>query len=179
MINRRAALKQFLLIGAGAAIVPGCLPGNDKALQALNNISITRQQEQTIEALAGIILPATKTPGAKEIQAPAFVLTMVDDCYKKEDQALFIKGLEAFEAFAKEKTGKAFIEADAAAQNNIISALQAKQGDAATDSLLYFYTKTRALTIQAYTSSKFYMTNIKGYKMLPGTFKGCVPLLNT
>jgi hypothetical protein len=46
----------------------------------------------------------------------------------------------------------------------------------ADDAISFFYQGTRGLTIEAYTTCEYYLTKIRGYKMIPGKFQGCVPL---
>jgi hypothetical protein len=42
---------------------------------------------------------------------------------------------------------------------------------------LQFYKTTKRHTVQAFTTSKQYMTEVRHYKIVPGSnFKGCVPL---
>ncbi|HEV2478171.1 MAG TPA: hypothetical protein VGS79_00845, partial [Puia sp.] len=42
--------------------------------------------------------------------------------------------------------------------------------------LIFFYTTTKKLTIQAYTSSQYYLTKIQVYELVPGRWHGCVPV---
>ena len=108
-VNRRTVIKQFLFVSAGAVILPACLQEDKgKSSVLLKNFQLSGQQEKTLEELTETIIPATTTPGAKAVYAHLFVLKMLDDCYKKEDQQKFVKGLEQFEKTVQQKFDQPF-----------------------------------------------------------------------
>ncbi len=174
MPNRRVAIQQLLFICAGTVILPSCLQNNGKASILLKRISISADQEKMLAGLAETILPKTDSPGAWDLSAHLFALKMVDDCFPKQNQEKFELGLKGFEKFAKEKSGKSFVDCSGLQKNAIVSDLDGKKNDDAN--LNFFYQSVKKLTIQAYNTSQFYLTNIRGYKMIPGKFQGCVPL---
>lgn len=174
IVDRRSAIRQLLFVSAGIAILPACLQ-DDKAKSSvlLKNMKLSGAQEKMLEELTETIIPATDTPGAKAIYAHLFVLKMLDDCRSKKDQEQFMKGMELFEKKSKEELKKSFADATPAEREKWIAALEkAKDIDPA---LAMFYQSTRGYTIEAYTSSKFYLTNVQVYKLVPGKFKGCMP----
>ena len=175
-MNRRAAIRNVVIFSAGAALLPSCMQDTGKASILLKKISISSDQEKLLAELTETILPKTDGPGAKDISAHLFALMMVDDCYKKEDQQKFMAGIIAFEAKAKKQFGKPFIDCNAKEKEGLLTELEAnRSGD---ENLAYFYSTVKKLTIQAYTTSKFYLTNVKVYKLVPGPFSGCVPVKN-
>ncbi len=140
---------------------------------SLKNISITGNQEKLLAELSETIIPATDAPGAKDLSAHLFVLKMVDDCYTKADKQKFMSGFNAFEKNAQQKQGKSFADCNSSQRDSIVAALEnTKKVD---DDLSFFYKTVKGLTIQAYTTSQFYLTKINIYKMIPGRFQGCVP----
>jgi hypothetical protein len=174
MPNRRVAIQQLLLIWAGVALLPSCLHNEQKVSIPLKLIHIDPDDENMLAELAETILPKTDTPGAKDLSAHLFALKMVDDCYSKTNQDKYIQGMKDFESYVKKKTGKTFAENDAAGKQAIVADLdQQKSSD---DGMAFFYQSTKKLTIQAYTTCEYYMTKIRGYKLIPGKFQGCVPL---
>jgi len=131
------------------------------------------EDENMLAELAETIIPKTETPGAKDLMAHLFVLKMVDDCAEKKDQEKYIQGMKAFEEWVKKKTSKTFVENSPAERNAIVAELDHQKSD---DAISFFYQGTKELTIEAYTTCEYYMTKIRGYKMIPGKFQGCVPL---
>lgn len=174
MPNRRVAIQQLLFICAGTVLLPSCLQNNEKASIPLKKISISADQEKMLAGLVETILPKTDSPGAKDLSAHLFALKMVDDCFPKANQEKFELGMKGFEKFAKEKSGKSLVDCNVQQKNAIVADLDSKRNDDAN--LSFFYQSVKRLTIQAYSTSQFYLTNIRGYKMIPGKFQGCVPL---
>lgn len=174
MQDRRTTLKQIIFLSAAAAIVPSCVQEKSKASVELKNISIDGDEEKMLADISETIIPKTDIPGAKDIAAHLFALKMVDDCFAKEDQQKFVSGMKAFEDFSKTKSGKTFSDADATAKDAIIKELDGKKD--AKDDLSFFYGSMKRLTVQAYTTSKYYLTNIKHFSLIPGKFQGCVPV---
>ncbi len=173
-MQRRTLLKQMMYVTGGVIFLPSCLHHADKASILLKQISIDGDDEKTMAELCETIIPATDTPGAKDLSAHLFALMMVDDCYKKEDQQKFMKGLKAFNDKSKKDFNKSFVDLSPAEKQSLLDSLEAqKEGK---DDLSYFYSTTKKLTIQAYTTSKFYLTKVQVYELVPGRYHGCVPV---
>ena len=176
MVNRRKAIQQFLFVSAGIAFLPACLQDDkSKSSVVLKNLQVSGQQEKNLAALTETIIPTTDTPGARDVSAHLFVLKMLDDCYKKEDQQKYLGGMEAFEKAVAAKFSKPFDQCSKTEQASILAGINGKKD---TGELSFFYATTKKLTIQAYTTSKFYLTKLQVYKMVPGKYQGCVPVKN-
>jgi hypothetical protein len=174
MPNRRVAIQQLLMIWAGVALLPSCLNNEQKVTIPLKFIHIEPGDETMLAELAETILPKTDTPGARDLSAHLFALKMVDDCYTKPNREKYEQGLNAFHVYVEKKTGKSFIENDTAEKQAIVAELDRQKPS--DDALSFFYQSTKKLTVQAYTTCEYYLTKIRGYKMIPGKFQGCVPL---
>jgi hypothetical protein len=172
-LNRREALKQFVFVSAGMALIPSCMQDRSKSSLLLKKINISSADESMLAELSETIIPKTKSPGAKDISAHLFVLKMVDDCTKKEDQEKFVKGLKEFNDLCKATVGKEFITCSADERSKVLTSIIAKK-DEENDLNLFFKTVKR-YTIQAYTSSDFFLTKVQVYELVPGRFHGCVP----
>lgn len=172
VIPRRELLKQILFVSAGSALIPACLLNQKKTGIALKHISITADQEALMASLADVIIPTTDTPGAKELHADLFVWKMLDDCTGKADQDKFMQGLNDFSQYAQTKTGKFFNRATVAEQASLLTEIEAKKDK--NEAMVAFYQMAKRLTVQAYTSSEFYLTKVQLYEQIPGRFHGCV-----
>ena len=73
-LNRREALKQFVFVSAGMALIPSCMQDRSKSSMLLKKINISSADESMLAELSETILPKTATPGAKDISAHLFVL---------------------------------------------------------------------------------------------------------
>ena len=177
MTNRRIAIQQLLLIWAGVALLPSCLHNEQKVSIPLKLIHIDPDDENMMAELAETILPKTDTPGARDLSAHLFALKMVDDCFTKANQEKYIQGMKEFESFVMKKTGKPFAENSANEKKAIVAELDLQKP--ADTGMLFFYQSTKKLTVEAYNTCEYYLTKIRGYKMLPGKFQGCIPYKRT
>lgn len=173
LVDRRSAIKQFLIVSVGITFLPAC-KGENKPSIALKNLDISGDDEALLAGLSETLIPTTDTPGAKDLMAHLFALKMVDDCGTKEDQQKFLRGMRDFEKMLKEKTGKSFTSCSAAERESVLSDLEKKQNK--DDDLSFFYGAQKGLTVQGYTTSKFYLTQVHEYKLVPGKYHGCVPV---
>ena len=171
--SRRRALKSLVFVSAGLALVPSCMSDRSKSSLLLKKIKISAADEALLAELCETILPKTSTPGAKDLSAHLFVLMMVDDCKKKEDQEKFTKGLEAFKKLSQQTISKDFTEAELAERKKVMDAILTKIDE--ENDLNAFFKTTKGLTMQAYTSSEFFLTKVQVYEMIPGRYHGCVP----
>ena len=169
-MKRRNALKSVAL-GVGAlAGLPAWANGwnRDTARQAAPLLS--PRQDALLAEIAETIIPTTDTPGAKELGVHTFVQKMVADCYEPKAQAMFTKGLETLEATAQRTLGKSFAAADAAQRTELLKTTEANADTKA------FFQMVKNLTIRGYLTSEYVMTNLTGFQMAPGYYKGCVPV---
>jgi len=173
-VNRRTVLKQFVMLSAGAALIPSCMQNKSKASIILKNLQIDNDQERLMAELTETIIPASDTPGAKDISAHLFALKMVDDCFSKEDQVRFTSGLALFDKTVKDRQGRSFIECSPGQRSAALTQLESEKDS--KDPRHFFYATTKDLTIQAYTTSQFYLTKVVVYELVPARYHGCVPV---
>lgn len=173
-MNRRTTLKTLLIISAGTALLPSCLQDEKKSLLALKNIKIDGKDEALLAEVSETIIPTTGTPGAKDVSAHLFALMMIDDCYAPADQDKFIKGMKEFEDFSKKKFEKSFIKYTPAEKEEVLKSIES--GNSIPGNITFFYSTVKRLTVQAYTTSEYYLTKLHVYQLVPGKFYGCVPI---
>jgi hypothetical protein len=173
-MNRRIAINNIVILSLGAVAFPSCNQP-DQAMVNLKNLVLTGSEQKLVNQLTAAIIPKTSFIGAVDINAHAFMLMMVDDCYDPDQQKKFILGLKEFAQLAKSKYGGSFTAMTMAQRTAMLTSLE-KNKDI-PDTIAFFYETTRKHTIQAFTSSKEYMTDVIKYNMVPGSnFKGCVPV---
>lgn len=173
-MDRRSSIKTLMVISAGAALIPSCLQEDKKASSVYKKIKVSKDDENLVAEIGETIIPKTDTTGAKDVSAHLFALMMIDDCYEPEKQAQFEKGLNAFRDVVNKKYNKSFIALTSAEK---LQALQAMNDDKnAPEDAVFFYNTVKRLTLQAYTSSEYFLTKVQVYKLVPGKFYGCVPV---
>ncbi len=173
-MDRRASIKTLLIISAGTALMPSCMQEEEKSSVALENIKINRSEENLLAEISETIIPKTDTPGAKDVSAHLFALMMVDDCYPTDSQDKFIKGMKEFKSLSKKKFDKSFEKCTPAERTQILSEIESKKD--IPENLDFFYNSIKRLTVQAFTTSEYYLTKVHEYKLVPGKFYGCVPV---
>lgn len=170
-MKRRAAIRTLLYIAGGTLVLPACFRESGKASIDLTNLSISENDEQLLAELTETLIPATETPGGKELLLHLFVLKMVDDCHSPEDQQKFTNGLSAFSTWSQQELGSEFAAADAEAR----TALLAKIGESTDKDLKQFFSLTKRRAIQGYLNSQYVMTNLIKYELVPGRYNGYAP----
>ncbi|MFD1872629.1 gluconate 2-dehydrogenase subunit 3 family protein [Hymenobacter bucti] len=192
MMNRRDALTRVALLMGGAVIggdyfLTGCSPaasdkqaGDTKDKAAANNFkSLTPEQTAYLTEVADTILPATKTPGAKAANVGSFMAVMVRDCYKPEDQQIFMDGLGKLEAASQKQNSKGFLESTPAQRTALLTALDAEQknyGKTKTpEQPNHYFRMVKELTLLGFFTSEVGATQVLRYLPVPGKYDGNVP----
>src|SRR5690606_1388245 len=152
-INRRTVLKNFLVISAGMVLIPGCRQKGKPSID-LKNIDISESDEELLAAVCDTFIPTTDSPGAREIGAQLFVLTMLDDCTPEAVQQQVVRGFKDINEMAGKRFDADFIKCTAAQRNELFTHIEGRHG--VSEDLTAFYHVVKKLTIQAYTTSKYY-----------------------
>jgi hypothetical protein len=173
-MERRTAIKNLIIIAGGIAILPSCSPGKEKASIELSKLDISADQEALLAEITETILPKTKTPGAKELGLHLFVLKMVDDCHESEEQQKFITGLTEIDALSKKKSGESFLKASAEQRGQVLQQIESRSE--VSDALITFYDITKNRTIQGYLNSRYVMTELIPYELVPSRYNGFFPV---
>ena len=125
--------------------------------------------EQTLVAeLADTLIPPTDTPGAKASGVEHFILRVLRDCYRREEQERFFSALNRFHAGCVTKFGKPFAELAVAQRAEAVLDLAKADKE--------FFKNFRQLTIAGYFSSENGATKALEYLPVPGRFEGDTPL---
>jgi hypothetical protein len=155
----------------GLMSLPAWASGWTKSTVAAGSPAFTSGQEALLAEIVETIIPATDTPGAKELGVHQFVQKMVADCFEKKVQEGFTTGLNNVEEIAKKNGATSFVALDKAGRTELLKGLEAG-GDPGKE----FYGLVKGLTIRGYMTSEYVMTNLTGYEMIPGRYHGCVPV---
>jgi hypothetical protein len=171
IVSRRVLLKQLAMASAGIALAPSFISCSSKPSSLYKDIVLTEDQDAMLALISETIIPKTKTPGATDTSVHEFCVKMINDCMSKKDQEKFVKGLDQFSTISK----KEFTLIDASERLKFLNELNERKSE---DDVDFFFKTMRGLTLRGYTSSEYFLTNVQGYKIIPGKFQGCVPLNN-
>jgi hypothetical protein len=162
-MERRTAIKNLFIIAGGIAILKSCTPGKNKASIELKKIDVSADQEALLAEFVEVLIPETTTPGAKSLGLHLFVLKMVDDCHDAEDQKKFMAGLTALNQ-------QSFQKAAADERKKIVETIRTSS-DAPG-----FFDIVRRRTLQGYMNSKYVMTELIPYELVPSRYNGFFPV---
>src|ERR1700761_2342078 len=135
-MNRRDAISRVALIMGGTMVgmeylLSGCKP---KSTATNARILFHPDHIQFLDEVGDTILPATKTPGAKEVHIGSFMALMVNDCYVIDDQQIFIDGITNLNERCQHSYGKPFLACDPKQRTAFLTILDKEQRN---------YTKTK------------------------------------
>ncbi len=179
-INRREALRKTALIMGGALSAPammgilnGCAVSNEPGWTP---DFFNKDQAMLITELSEIIIPATDTPGARDVGVPKFIESMIRDVYSEENRNEFIQGLIAFNEQAEKEYGKVFTDMNADQRTEFVKKLN---DDAIINSGNYdktpFILTVKELTVGGFCTSEAGATQVLKYDKVPGAYHGCIP----
>ena len=98
-MKRRKAIIGISLAGAGIAAAGAGYKWYSFSKKP--DLQFVEDQKELIAALAETIIPATDTPGAKEVGVGDFIIKIIRDCSPVKTQNNFIDGLKDLHAYAQ------------------------------------------------------------------------------
>ena len=140
-MNRRDAVKNVALMLGGSFSAPTLLAMSSKESkkpikQSTGDLTISENHKKIIAEVAEMIIPRTATPGAIDVGVPAFVVMMIQDCYRKPEHISFLAGLEDLERqkfLSQSKAEKVEtliqVEKESKKQMEVYQVQQTKMGD--------------------------------------------------
>ena len=168
-MKRRAAIKNLMIFAGGIYLLPSCSGDPQKASIELTNIDLSADQEALLAEIAETLIPKTAdAPGAKDLNLHLFTMKMVDDCHPKEDQQKFTAALAMMN-----KEGL-FLKLDESGRKTMISELL--EDEKAPEELRMMMKITRQRVVQGFTNSKYLMTDLGQYELVPGRYNGYYPV---
>ena len=173
-MQRRTVLKQLLLITGGAIVIPSCLNREEGSSVTYKNINITGQEEKILAEFGETLIPAGKTPGAKDTYAHLYALRMIDRCTEKEVQQSFKKGLANLNQRAEKELGTSFLKASPQQRLQLLKKLEA--GKEGKDDNAVFYNTAKGHIMRGYLNSKPVLGDVFGYTLIPGAYNGAAPV---
>jgi hypothetical protein len=137
-------------------------------------LNLNASSNNLLEALTDFIIPETDTPGSKTLEIPLFVSTMIADVYSKKDQEKFKNSLEKLDNIARLTYGNPFESLNLDQKKHLFESLKLS-----SDQDLNWFAKTlKNLSVQAYTSSEYFQTNIAKFEFAPARYYGCIDRKN-
>ncbi|TMI97583.1 MAG: gluconate 2-dehydrogenase subunit 3 family protein [Bacteroidetes bacterium] len=171
-MNRRGLLK-----GMGVIALYGSFPAilgefisscrtNDKRLRAG---FFSEDEFHLLEQITDVLLPATATLGAVELQVPYFIDLVVKNSMGHDDQQMIKKGLQ----HANERGGEKFLSLPPEKRSAAIKEID--EAAFKDDTSKAWFRIIKKLTLIGYFTSQEGMTKALNYVKVPGDYKACIP----
>ena len=178
-MNRREALKRVSWLVGGsvsaplaAAVLNGCRTDPDTATNWSPQF-LSTEQDALVTEVTELIIPATDTPGAKDVMVNRLIDHLLATCYPEEDQQRFVAGLTRLDADAEEAHDSSFLELTSDQQTAILTQTESR---AASEEGPAFFPMIKELTLLGYFTSEPGATQTLRYELVYGRYDGCVPL---
>jgi hypothetical protein len=174
-MKRRTAIRNVIILGAGASWLASCKNGTTTApTDVVKKVPITEAQSDMLNALTETIIPTTDFVGAKELQSADFIVLMAEDCASPEDQQKFMDGMARFEEACQKKYSNAFVKCSDEQRLEFLTTIESKTD--VSEDVINFYQWMKEATIQSFITSEEYLTKVKNFSLIPGPYQGCVPV---
>lgn len=167
-MNRREAIEKITLMMGGVISAPLMAGVMGERLNFGPSLEISADQEALIAEVADVIIPTTKTLGAKAAGVEKFITRVVRDCFQIEDQKKFYGGLEKLDQASKTAFQKGFAALDASQKKEMITK--------STTTDKPFFLQMKGLTVTGYFTSEIGATQALDYLPIPGRFSGTYPM---
>lgn len=157
-ISRRNWVKGMALATLGSVVFTDLKAADAPIIQW------SADQDSLLNNWMGVIIPESSIPGAVSLGVPAFVKTMLRDCYEPKTSENLVKALSALPSIDKVSESE---------KEQVF--FQIEKGKMGVDAQKAIAT-LKGLTIRGYMTTEYVMVNHLNYVMAPGFFNGCEPL---
>jgi hypothetical protein len=135
--------------------------------------TLDARQASLVAELAETIIPATDTPGAKDVGITEFVDLLLTEWYTAEERDAFLRGLAAIDAAARAE-GAPFADLGADARARVLTPLDGAQGP--LDGAAGAFARMKSLTVYGYFTSREVQTQVLETVIIPGRYDGCATM---
>ena len=182
-IDRRQALRRVSALVGGvisAPTVAGVLSSCERMTGPnWSPQTLSAAENQMVDTISEIIIPATDTPGASAANVNRFIDAMIGESYPSDDRDRFLKGLANLNARCKDNYGAPFLECTEEKHRALVGELDDETfGPDAPEvnrDAPPFFRMLKELVIIGYYTSEIGATKELKTKRVPGYYDGNVP----
>lgn len=182
-IDRREALRRVGVLLGGLVSAPtaaGVLSGCERTTDAdWTPETLTAEQNEMVDTIAEIIIPATDTPGARAANVNRFVDAMLTGSYPPKTRDRFLAGLKETDARCQDAYGSAFVECSLEEQRALVGELDDEtfgpDASASDRENPPFFRMMKELTLVGYYTSEIGASQELKTNIVPGHYDGDVP----
>ncbi len=168
MITRREAVHRITLLLGGVLSTQLTAGLMGQVTNQGPSVPIDESHKKLIAEVADTIIPTTDTPGAKTAGVEEFIIRVLRDCFRKDEQERFYAGLEALDAQSNTTHGKCFADLGALERTELLKKCSINDKP--------FFKLMKELTVAGYFTSEIGATQALAYLPIPGRFEGDLPM---
>jgi hypothetical protein len=180
-MNRRDALK-YTGLAFGYAATAGTLASMMQSCQAdvssdgWSPSTLSSDQVKLVAEVAETLIPATDTPGAKDVMVHRYIDSWLTGYLTEENRQQAIQSIETLEAYLNEAGSKKFADLSAEEQLDILSTLNKEAISAdSPNPVQQAYLSMKGQVINTYFTSEKVGEEVLTYLPVPGPFQACIP----
>lgn len=187
-IDRREAIKRAALL-SGFALSSSMMAGLMQSCQAeprpdgqaWKPVFFNEAQGEALAEIGETILPATDTPGAKDVGVHEFIDQFVKDCLPEEMQLQAKAGLDELLSSCQSANGKPFLDCSPEERLAFLNSLDAETrqllelNPGLTPEQTPFFMQLKQLVLIGYFTSEKVGTEVLAYSPVPGRYEPCLP----
>lgn len=177
-LNRRTAMQSLLAVATASLVACRDSQTENPVTPSVADFKIgdeflTKSEAGLLSALAGLIIPATDTPGAIEAGVPGTIQDLLSNWGEDDVRTHWRSGLASLsDYFEAAKGGSGFAGLSADVQTPLLITLD--EGVYKNNIDLPFYKDLKTTIAKAYYMSEAGATQELIYDPVPGDFKGCI-----
>ncbi len=137
-----------------------------------------RHQLIQLRDICAIVIPATETLGAAEVDTHGFIDNQLFHCFSKDQQAEMVQVLVGIDKQAVKTSQKSFSELNHDEKFALLTALDTGQSPF-SDERRKEFKELKKLICFGYYTSEVGATQELRYVAIPGGYKGSIPYVNT
>jgi gluconate 2-dehydrogenase gamma chain len=162
-IKRTAAIMGFAVSGSlMSAVLKGCVASRSDGWEPA---ALNQAQFRVVADLAEVILPRTRTPGAKDAKVERFVDSLIADFVSNEEREYLLEKINGL-------VEEGFSGLSTEGQNQFVAGLvEDEEGGGRT-----FFLSFKQMVMLGFFTSEVGATKVLSYDEIPGIYFGCEDL---
>ncbi|MEM9830170.1 MAG: gluconate 2-dehydrogenase subunit 3 family protein [Bacteroidota bacterium] len=177
-MNRREAIRRAsYLMGSTLSapailgVMKGCIPQRELNWQPA---FLSEEQATVVSEVAERIIPATDTPGAKDVGVPEFIDRMMNEIFPEEDQQQFVAGITQLEEMSQSEYSDGFIDLQPEQMDTLLTKLETEAQENKQEDVKPFFRTMKELTLLGFCTSEAGATQVLQHVPVPGRYEGCI-----
>lgn len=180
-MNRRDALK-YTGLAFGYAATAGTLASMMQSCQADVNSdgwsprTLSKEQIKLVAEFADTLIPATDTPGAKDVMVHRYIDSWLTGYLTEENREKALESLSTLRAYLNEAGSKKFANLSDEEQLDILSTLNKEAISASQKNPVHqAYLSLKGQVINTYFTTEQIGKEVLAYLPVPGPYQSCIP----